>query len=233
MDAGQIGADFDRYLAASNYQTFPVYRHLMPFGRLAMRFFFGLFAPRLKMTGRHNIPRRGPVIIAPNHLSNADPALVLHGSVRPLWYMAKQELWEMPWLASVLPAMHTFPVDQQGVDRAALQRSEALLQHGQGLVIFPEGHCSENGQLGEIQPGASLLALRTGAPVLPVGIWGTDLIVPFAGMIPRPTLAPVHIHYGKLIHFDDLAQLPRREQRKAATERLEQALHKVMSIVRE
>ena len=213
------------------YNSSPTFKHFVPFGRLAMRFFVAIMAPRLRVTGRHRIPRRGAVIIAPNHLSNADPPLLFHSMPRAMWYMAKRELFEMPVVAPVIRFLQTFPVEQEGIDRAAIQYAEQLLRHGQGLVIFPEGKCSINGELGPVLPGATLLALRTGVPIIPVGIYGTERIVPYAEMVPRPTLAPVRVHFGAPLNFINLSHLPRREQREAATEQLERALREVVAVV--
>lgn len=207
-----------------------LYRRLMPFGRLAVRLFARSFAPRLRITGLHNIPYQGAVIIAPRHISNSDPVFVLHGTQRPLWFMAKQELFEMPSIAWLIRFLQAFPVDQHGADRTALQRAEALLKHGQALVVFPEGKCATDDQLGPILPGVGLLALRTGVPIVPVGISGTNEVMPYAAVIPRPTLRPVRLHYGPAFSFTDIVDLPRREQRAAATERLATALRAAVSV---
>lgn len=210
-----------------------LYRRFMPFGRLAVRLFARSFAPRLKMTGLQHIPYRGAVILAPSHISNSDPVFVLHGTQRPLWFMAKQELFEMPSIAWLIRFLQAFPVEQQGADRVALQRAEELLEHGQALVMFPEGKCATDDQLGPILPGASLLALRTGVPIIPVGIWGTNHVMPYAAVIPRPTLHPVRLHYGPPLQFHDIVALPRRDQRAAVSERLETALRAAVAVARQ
>jgi 1-acyl-sn-glycerol-3-phosphate acyltransferase len=107
-----------------------------------------------------------------------------------------------------------------------------LLQSGQGVVIFPEGRCSPDGEMLPILPGAVLLALRTGVPVIPVGLYGTNRVIPFGMQTPRPTLSPVRVHFGAPVRFTDIKTLPRREQREAATRRLEEAMQAARAVVR-
>jgi 1-acyl-sn-glycerol-3-phosphate acyltransferase len=198
--------------------------------RLLLSVLIQMLSPRLRVTGRYHVPRHGPVILAPNHLSNVDPAYVSHASPRSLWFMAKEELFEMGLIASVMRYWQTFPIDQGGADRAALRYAEQLLQSGQGLVIFPEGRCSPTGELEPILPGAILLALRTNVPVIPVGLYGTNHVIPFGKLAPRPTLSRVCVHFAAPIRFSDLKSLPRREQREAAIQRLEEAMQAARTI---
>ncbi len=191
---------------------------------LAVRTVFRVLAPRIRATGRENIPYRGAVIFAPNHISDADPPLVGWAVRRPLYYMAKRELWDIPWLAPVISYLQAFPVDPSSPDRAALKHADQLLKQGAALVVFPEGKISHDGQLDEILPGAVLLALRSGAPVIPVGIAGAEKLIPYGTIYPRLTLRPLTLHFGKALHFDDLKSLPGRDARELAAERLRVAI---------
>ena len=185
-------------------------------------------APRYRVTGRGNIPTRGPVLLAPNHIADLDPPAIMLSACRPLWFMAKKELFEMPILGDFIAFAQAFPVERGGADRVALKRAETLLKAGQGVVVFPEGRLSENGELQPLLPGVAMLALRAGVPVVPVGLCGTNAILPYGQTIPRPTLARVGVHFGPPLSFADLAHLPSREQRSSALERLESALRAAM-----
>lgn len=189
-----------------------------------------LLAPRWKVTGRQNVPARGPVLLAPNHIADCDPPFVGLSVYRPLWFMAKRELFEIPVLGPLIDFAQAFPVERGVPDRAALKRAEQLLKAGQAVVVFPEGQLSQNGQLQPLLPGVALLALRAKVPVIPVGIVGTNVLLPYGKVIPRPTLAPVHIHFGKALTFDDLAGLPSRVQRAQCVERLEEALRAAIKV---
>lgn len=208
----------------------PLFRRYHPFFALCFRALVRVFAPRYRVSGRSHLPLRGPLILASNHISDSDPP-VLGAAVRfPIAWMAKRELWQMRALAPVLEFVGSFPVDPATPDRAALKLAAQVLQNGDALVVFPEGHISPDGELGVIMPGAMLLALKSGATVVPVGMWGAQNIVPHGSLVPRPTLAPVRVHFGAPLRFDDLKDLPPREARVQATRRLENALREARSV---
>lgn len=191
-----------------------------------------MLAPKWKVTGRKNIPVRGPVILAPNHISDVDPPFVGLSLFRPLWFMAKRELFSIPVLGPFMHFAQAFPVVRDAPDRASLKRAEELLRAGQVVVVFPEGRLSQDGELQPLLPGVALLALRAGVPVIPVGIAGTNRLLPYGATVPRPTLAPVRVHFGPPLSFDDLSELSSREQRKECLERLEKALREAVGIAR-
>jgi 1-acyl-sn-glycerol-3-phosphate acyltransferase len=202
----------------------PFFRRNHKWIALWMRGLVRVMAPRHHVTGRQHIPRRGPVIFASNHVSDSDPP-VLGCAIRfPIAWMAKRELWSMGLLAPILDFFGCFPIDPASADRAALKKGFETLENGDGLVIFPEGKLSLDGELGPILPGALLLALKAGVTVVPVGIWGSQWIVPHGSTVPRPTLGPVRVHFGTPLCFDDLKTLPSRRARELALERLETAL---------
>ncbi len=184
-----------------------------------------VLAPRFRVTGRKHLPRTGAVILACNHISDADPLLVGAASLRPTGYMAKRELWQIGWLAPILDLVGSFPVDPGSPDRAALKKSAGILARGEALVIFPEGRIASDGKLAELLPGALQLALKSGAPV---GLAGANSVVPYGTLVPHPTLARVSLHFGAPITFEDLKDKPGREAREIARERLEAALRKAI-----
>jgi 1-acyl-sn-glycerol-3-phosphate acyltransferase len=143
---------------------------------LFIRFFRVLGAWEVR--GHENVPREGAVLIAPNHLSFLDPPLIGCALRRPGWFMAKAELFSIPGFAWLIRGMHAYPVKRGVVDRRALKRTLEYLKAGQVVCVFPEGTRSASGELGPIEIGIGMLALKSGAPIVPVGIRGTDRMLP-------------------------------------------------------
>lgn len=198
----------------------------------ALRFTLRGLAPRWRVTGRKNFPARGAAILAPNHIADCDPPFVGLSVYRPLWFMAKRELFQIPILGKLIAFAQAFPVDRDAPDRAALKRAEELLKSGQVVVVFPEGHLSQDGELQPLLPGALMLALRAKVPIIPVGIAGTNQVLPFSHVVPKPTLESVHVHFGAPLYFDDLQELSSREQRRISAERLEKSLRDAIAVAR-
>lgn len=196
----------------------------------ALRILLRCLAPRWRVTGRENIPPTGPVILAPNHISDSDPPFVGLSAGRPVWFMAKRELFEIPVLGAMIRFAQGFPVERGRPDRTALRHSQELLSAGETVVVYPEGRTSESGKLQPLLPGVALLALHTRVPVVPVGIVGTRRFLPYGKIIPRPTLARVGIHFGKPLEFTEFEAMPARQQREQCIERLETALRESIEI---
>jgi 1-acyl-sn-glycerol-3-phosphate acyltransferase len=127
---------------------------------------------RITIVGLDNVPDKGGAVIVANHRSLMDPPLL--GSVleRPVRFMAKVELFKYSALAWLLRRLKAFPVNRLGVDRTAVKEAIATVSSGQLLGIFPEGSRSKDGQLQQGHAGAALVAIKTGVPVVPVGILG-------------------------------------------------------------
>ena len=144
----------------------------------------GWFRPRA--TGPGAVPPEGPVIVAPVHRSFADFGFVAFLTQRKIYFMAKDDLWRNRWLGRLLDALGAFPVHRDGPDREALRRAEAVLRGGQVLVVFPEGTRRQGPEVQDLHEGAAFLAARTGAPIIPVGIGGSDVAMPKGSRVPRP-----------------------------------------------
>jgi 1-acyl-sn-glycerol-3-phosphate acyltransferase len=130
---------------------------------------------RYEVVGVEHVPADGPLIVVANHLNNADPPLLGAAIPRRIRFMAKQELFETK--AGILYRwFDAFPVRRFEADLAALRQAQSILKEGGVLGMFPEGHRSHGDGMGPPHPGTALIALRTDAPLLPVGITGTEAI---------------------------------------------------------
>jgi 1-acyl-sn-glycerol-3-phosphate acyltransferase len=141
---------------------------------------------RPEVTGTEHVPTTGPFIVAPVHRSNVDFAFAIYVTPRKTFFMAKEELWHSKLLGAFVQRMGAFPVRRGSADRAALADAEAVLRAGQPLVLFPEGTRQEGPIVGALLEGASFLAARAQAPIIPVGIAGTDRAMPRGVKVPRP-----------------------------------------------
>lgn len=133
-----------------------------------------------RVTGLRYVPRSGPLIIVSNHLHNLDPLVVCTAIPRPLHLMAKAELFDVPVLGGLIRLSGAFPVERGRADRRAIRQAEATLAQGIAFGIFPEGTRSVTGAMSKPLAGGALIALRSGAPVVPVAIIGTEFL-PFNG----------------------------------------------------
>lgn len=140
--------------------------------------FRAAFVPlmRLDVRGLEHVPRRGPLIVASNHLHNFDPEVVGAVIPRTVFIMAKKELFTVPIVGGFIRFFGAFPVDRGAADRAALRYAVHLVEDGEALLMFPEGTRSLTGKIERVLPGAAFVALRTGAPILPVAVTGTQTL---------------------------------------------------------
>ena len=160
-----------------------------------------LFGP-VQIRGKKNVPDRGGVLIVANHLSDADPAVLGHALRRKAHYMAKSELFSIPILGWIIRTLRAFPVNRGSPDRAAIRKTVELLRAGEAVVMFPEGQLSETGQPQPLMPGAAMIVLRSGVPVVCVGLVGTNKIIPFKKVCPRPAFGGVKVRFGNPKYFD-------------------------------
>src|SRR3954453_8860826 len=129
---------------------------------------------RLGRTGRENVPKRGAVILAANHRSFLDPFVVGCCVRRPVYFMAKRELFENRLQGWLLNCLGAFPVRRGESDEDSAATSLELLGRGEAVVVFPEGTRIRTGSLGRPKRGVGRLALASGAPVIPVAVKGSD-----------------------------------------------------------
>src|SRR3982750_2498858 len=131
---------------------------------------------RLSRIGREHVPQSGPVIIAANHRSFLDPFVIATMARRPLYYVAKRELFEPRIRGWFLNALGAFPVDRGNGDADMIDTAKAILARGDAVLMFPEGTRIRPGALGRPRRGVGRLALETGAPVVPVAVIGTETV---------------------------------------------------------
>ena len=152
----------------------------------------GLF--RIRFEGVEHVPRGGPVVITPNHVSFMDPILVTIPIRRTLHYMALEPFFRIRGLGALMRWARAFPIQEGEPDNPAVRRALRVLRQGEPLVIFPEGGRSPDGRLQAFRPGAFRLALATGAPVVPVTIAGAFEAWPAQRRLPRPGRIVITYH---------------------------------------
>ena len=179
---------------------------------------------RVRLEGAvDEIPRTGPVIIAANHSSNLDVP-VLGSTLMPrmgrrFQWLGKRELFDWPLIGWIARNGGVHAIDRGAADVDAFRLAARILEDGHALFVFPEGTRSRDGRLGEGRDGVAVLALRTGAPIVPVGVTGSYERWPRGQKLPHPG-GRVTARVGSPFRLvDELpAGLDRREAKGAATD---------------
>jgi len=169
------------YLAISYLLVFPIFRWLL----------------RGRTAGNPHVPQDGALVVVANHGSHLDPPLLGHALGRPVAFMAKEELFRVPLLGSIIRACGAYPVARGASDRDAIRVACQRLAQGWATGVFLDGTRQSNGRVNAPLNGAALLAARSGAPLLPVAIINSHRALgPDQGGL---RLVPVHIRIGRLI----------------------------------
>jgi 1-acyl-sn-glycerol-3-phosphate acyltransferase len=188
---------------------------------------------RPKVEGLENVPRTGPVIIAPNHLSFAENVLIPAVMSRPTHFLIKAEYVQGQGLggrtvAYLFRHLGYVPV-QRGGERNAIAGSLSgaldVLNAGKIFLIYPEGTRSPDGRLYKGHTGVARLALASGAPVVPVGCLGTDLMQPVGARFPRRR--PATLRFGKPISFADRPDKENPEVWRQVTDEIVQEIQRL------
>jgi cytidylate kinase len=164
---------------------------------------------RLEGRGMHHVPATGPVLLVSNHSSVLDPPFVGGVAPRQLTFLAKAELFSLPGFGRLIYGLNARPVRREGADAAALRAALRVLEQGGALLVFPEGTRGEEGTLRPLKPGAALLAVLSGAPVVPVYVRGSGRAWPRGRWLPRP--AKVVVTFGPPLRFERPAGAGKRE----------------------
>ena len=140
----------------------------------------------LKVRGAENFPSQGGVLVACNHQSFLDPIIVALANRRPVAFMARDTLFKNRLFGWFISHLNAFPVRRGTPDREALREAVTHLRAGSALLLFPEGRRSDDGRLGEMQPGSAMLAHRANVPIVPAVIKGAFEAWPRTRKLPRP-----------------------------------------------
>jgi 1-acyl-sn-glycerol-3-phosphate acyltransferase len=177
---------------------------------LAVPFFGGLY--RCRVGGAEHLPRTGPAMVAMTHKCFWDPVIAGMVFERPLRFMAKKELFASQYAARFISSLGAFPLDRGAGDRAALQTALTILARGEVLLMFPEGHRQTDDAVHEFLPGVGMIALRSGAPVVPFALDGTQ----YMWRDGRPGLPAIRGLAGPAVDLSDITARNSRSYREAA-----------------
>lgn len=153
----------------------------------------------LRAVGLERLPMSGPAVLVANHLSWLDPIVLPLALSRKPGFLAMEELWRMPvvsWVMRLYGPL-AIPLRRQAIDTTALRRATEALRGGAWLIVFPEGGIPPAGEVRAFHRGAAMLAAKTGAPIVPIAIVGTDDALPLGRTVPRRR--PVTIYVGEPI----------------------------------
>jgi 1-acyl-sn-glycerol-3-phosphate acyltransferase len=170
---------------------------------------------RLEGRGQRHVPRAGAMLLVANHSSFLDPPLVGSVTPRQLTFLAKEELFRIPLFGRLIHALNARPVRRDGGDARALRAALRQLADGQCLLVFPEGTRGDEGILRPPKPGAGMLAVLSGVPVVPVYVRGSGGVWPRGRTLPRP--GKVVVTFGEPMTFERESGLDRKEQYEAAS----------------
>jgi 1-acyl-sn-glycerol-3-phosphate acyltransferase len=177
---------------------------------LAVPFFGGLY--RCRVEGAEHLPRTGPAMVAMTHKCFWDPVIAGMIFDRPLRFMAKKELFQNPQAAKFIGSLGAFPLDRGAGDRAALQTALTILERGEVLLMFPEGHRQTDDAVHEFLPGVGMIALRSGAPVIPLALDGTQYMLRDG----KPGFRALRGLVGPPVDLSDIAGRNSKSYREAA-----------------
>lgn len=167
----------------------PVLDALRPFVRLGARLYW-----RIRLEGVQNIPSEGPLIIAPNHVTYADPVVVWIPVRLIVHFMAWDALFDVPGFSWLIRRLRAFPVQLESADPRAIRETVRLLRAKRAVMIFPEGGRTTDGRLQRFHQGAFRLACSLNVPVLPVTILGGHDAWPLGQALPRPGRLSIVYH---------------------------------------
>jgi 1-acyl-sn-glycerol-3-phosphate acyltransferase len=171
---------------------------------------------RTTFDGLENVPTEGAFILAPVHRSFIDFGIVSGVTRRRMGYMGKESLWNSPLLGKFISTLGAFPVNRGAPDREALRRSQALLDRGEPLVLFPEGTRRRGPVIEHLAEGTAFLASRAGVPIVPVAIGGSERALPKGKKLPRPV--KIHVLVGPPLAPAPIAEGARHPSRRAVKE---------------
>jgi 1-acyl-sn-glycerol-3-phosphate acyltransferase len=164
---------------------------------------------RTKVVGKHNIPKNEPFLLCPIHRSNIDTPLAAAVTRRRMRFMGKDSLWKFAPIGWILSTLGAFPVTRGSADREALKRCIAVLQAGEPLVLFPEGTRQSGPVVQPLFDGAAYVAVKAGVPIIPVGIGGSEGVMPKGSKMIYPRKCTVVVGEPIRAQLDEEGRVPR------------------------
>lgn len=180
-----------------------------------------------KVYGTQNVPPQGRLIVVANHASDFDPPIVSCCVRRPVSYMAKEELFQVPVLSQAIRLYGAYPVKRGSADRSAIRSALAQLEAGWAVGVFLQGTRTADARIPDPKLGAALLAAKSQAPLLPVSLWGTQSITQKGRKLPRPV--PLTIRIGTPIAPPPSTD---RSELEAVTQQCVTAIHQLHDLGR-
>lgn len=180
---------------------------------------------RLEGRGAEHVPRTGPALLVANHTSLLDPPVIGAVTPRQLSFLAKAELFRIPVFGALIRAVNARPLRREGSDPSALRTALRILEEQRALLLFPEGTRGAEGVLRAGKPGAGMLAVLSGAPVVPVYVRGTGRAWPKGRRLPRP--ATVRVTFGAPLRFARREGEDRKDYYAAVSREMMEAIRRL------
>ncbi|HEY9812950.1 MAG TPA: lysophospholipid acyltransferase family protein [Candidatus Sericytochromatia bacterium] len=177
--------------------------------------------------GAENVPMQGPLLVVSNHASDFDPLILSSCVGRPVAYMAKEELFQVPILKQAITLYGAYPVKRGSGDRSAIRAALASIEAGWAAGIFLEGTRTPDARIYSPKLGAAMIAAKANVPLLPVSLWGTEKILKKGSAIPQK--GPVTVRIGELI---PPPQSSKRDQLEAVTQKCAEVINSMHDLGR-